>query len=314
MGGCKIILAGFVLSCFLAKTVSIVAVFTPPLGLFSILAHWQDQTRFSCELMSPYNGDSFYHGVSSRGEVTKTPWESIGGNTCHNGTDVVDISIGGQYQNVCWLDPLMLIPLSLPQTCIFVICIATTRLLLVLMAKYWLSEDFKREFTLCERILHDNIGATPLTTDWEEGKTLQEMRKKYYEQRLEMVVLLIIDFLENLILLVPVTMTFRKIHECHTLLQDSIGVSGAETASYENCLTLVVLAYIWMFLALFLELVLFYVYNHYMHLWRKILKEAINLKKQVANVEESKDNFLGHISNSEEQINAEEVGMETCPV
>ena len=58
----SVLLVFIMFACLLGKFVSIVAVFSPPLGLFSILGHWKkQQIPFSCAVMSPPNGDGFYY-------------------------------------------------------------------------------------------------------------------------------------------------------------------------------------------------------------------------------------------------------------
>ena len=49
----------FVLSTLVTKYLSLVAVFTPPLGLLSTMAHWEEQQKpFSCSLVRPPWRDS----------------------------------------------------------------------------------------------------------------------------------------------------------------------------------------------------------------------------------------------------------------
>ena len=192
--GCKLTLAGFVFSCFLGKMVSIVAAFTPPLGLFSILGHLQEQRKpFSCAVMLPPSGDGFYHGVNRRGELTKTSWTSIGGVVCQNGSRLVDVLNTTQDDQDWKPDPASYIPFDLPFTCLLVAFLGIIRLLAVYAAKYLLSEDFGAETSFCQqicRIIHNNIGATPLTSEWENATTLPEIGRKFFSQKLEMVALL----------------------------------------------------------------------------------------------------------------------------
>ena len=47
------------MSCLVTKYLSLVAVFTPPLGLLSTMAHWEEQQKpFSCSLVRPPWRDS----------------------------------------------------------------------------------------------------------------------------------------------------------------------------------------------------------------------------------------------------------------
>ena len=65
------------LSTLLTKYLTLVAVFTFPLGLFNTAGHWQTmQTPYSCAVLDNYEDyDGFYPGVDPEtGAVVNTSW------------------------------------------------------------------------------------------------------------------------------------------------------------------------------------------------------------------------------------------------
>ena len=64
----------FVLFTLLPKYLSLVAAFTPPLGLLNTMGHWTTlQTAYSCSLLSRQE-DGLHWAVSPAGDVTNTSW------------------------------------------------------------------------------------------------------------------------------------------------------------------------------------------------------------------------------------------------
>ena len=62
------------MSCLVTKYLSLVAVFTPPLGLLSTMAHWEEQQKpFSCSLVRPPWRDS-QDGLYWSKENVSTNW------------------------------------------------------------------------------------------------------------------------------------------------------------------------------------------------------------------------------------------------
>ena len=276
--GGQLALTGFAFFCLLAKSTGIVAASTSALGLFSSLGHWQErQKAFTCAAVFPPNGDGNYYGLNMIGEQMKTPWTSFGVKVCQNGsTDFVDIltknATDWQPESTPfynWFD--------LTTTCWFVLCLGLFRLLAVYAAKHLLSEDFRKvaiSTRLCH-ILYKNLGACPVTfSEWEKATTFPDIWKKYVQERREMWALLVIDFIENLVLLVPLTLSFISMTEYHALLEDTIGVTDIEQTSYRNCLHLLIFSYSIMASSLVLCIVLYHVYNHHVHLWKSLLNEA----------------------------------------
>ena len=281
----QLVLVSFVFFCLLAKATSIVSVFTFPLGLFSSLGHWQEQQKpFTCTAMFPPRGDGFYHGVDRSGELIKKPWSSIGGNICQKGPkEFFDIRTN---QTVADWQPEsapFYNSFDLTSTCIAVLCLGVFRLLAIYTAKYLFSEEFRNETfsSRIEHILHNNIGACPVTfTVWENATTFPEIWKKYNQEWNEMLALIVIDFVENILLLVPLTLTFRNMAEHHALLLDTIGVRDIEVTSYKNCLFLMIFSYSIVTSSLVFKIVLYNVYNNHAHLWKTLLAEARKIWKE----------------------------------
>ena len=273
----SIVLILFIFFCLLGKLVSIITVFSPPLGLFSILGHWkEEQTPFSCTVMSPPEGDGFYYGALD-GKVTKRSWTEIGGTIC--------IDEIGHYVNIesgnftKWKpkDASSYFPLDLVATCTYVTIVAIVRLLAVYIAKILLSPAFKTS-SLARRLSHifyQSTGAVPLTfSSWEDANNLPDIWLMYSQENREMMALLTINVCENILLLVPMMATFYYIADRHSTLQSTIGNSQQEEKSYTNALMLLVGSMVAVLGSFFLEIILFLSYYRYAHLKKALLTQT----------------------------------------
>ena len=300
----KILLYLFVFCTLLPKYLSLVAIFTPPLGLFSILGHWQtQQIPYSCSLVLHPDGDGLYRSVNDMGQIIVTNWSSIAGEFCINGSEFVRLSNKEPVPDWSPVSSKAYIPMDLPMTFLVVLCVTFIRMILVLLSKLnFAKNSFNKESKL-DKFLHilQNSGAIPLTSvNWEESNTLSVMRTKYLQQKKEMVSMLALHCLENLIFLLPLTLTFIKIYNRHSLLEDSVGLLAIEKLSYNNCVMLLSTSYTVVVTSFFLQTVLFSLYSRYGQMWKCLLEAAL---------EESKE-FTEETGQTE--IQEKETCVETC--
>lgn len=276
----SILLILFIFFCLLGKFVGIVTVFSPPLGLFSIHGHWKAQQKpFSCALMDPPNGDGFYYGASEE-EVKRTSWMDISGNTCKDGQTYRDIVTGLETN---WDPQEVSIFMNLQETCLFVCAIALIRLLAIFVSKRLISTSF-RESKCVDKISHmiyNSLGAVPLThCTWEDATTFHEIGLKYQQENKEMMTLLAINLFENILLILPMAITFPSIVERHLTLQRSIGVTDLESRSLRNSVLLVVCSLVAVVGSYVLEIILWQAYYRHGHSQKILLNQARNLSKE----------------------------------
>ena len=92
--------------------------------------------------------------------------------------------------------------------------------------------------------------------------------------------LLAINLFENILLILPMAITFSSIVERHLTLQRSIGVTDLESRSLRNSVLLVVCSLVAVVGSYVLEIILWQAYYRYGHSQKILLNQARNLSKE----------------------------------
>ena len=160
------------------------------------------------------------------------------------------------------------IPLELPATILYVFGLVLLRILAIAAAKKFLLKarpDW--QFLLL------NIGATPVTSaGLERAENFQEMWRNYLAQFQETLLLLAAHAVENLLLLVPLAITFYKVAARHALLTQSVGTVQSEEESYRNCLVLLLASLGTALVSLPLQAGVFWLHIHHGVMWKEALQ------------------------------------------
>ena len=127
-------------------------------------------------------------------------------------------------------------PFDLHQTCLFIVCLVTTRMFnIILVKKFWFRDEQKMPLMTRWNYIVWNVGATPVTCiELEGAKSFRELGEKLKLQFKETLFLLTCHFWENILLVVPLFLTYQKISARHHLLARSVGVLPIEVESHEN--------------------------------------------------------------------------------
>ena len=160
------------------------------------------------------------------------------------------------------------IPLGLPATILYVLGLVLLRILAIAAAKKFLLKTRPDwQFVLL------NIGATPVTSaGLERAENFQEMWRNYLAQFQETLLLLAAHAVENLLLLVPLAITFYKVAARHALLTQSVGTVQSEEESYRNCLVLLLASLGTALVSLPLQAGVFWLHIHHGVMWKEALQ------------------------------------------
>ena len=96
----------------------------------------------------------------------------------------------------------------------------------------------------------------------------------------EMLALSGIHLVENMLMMIPLTLTFVKISARHALLEHSIGVTAMETYSMDMSMALLLVGYLVAVLSFILEDIVYYIYHKYFNIWGMLLRDADTLEKE----------------------------------
>ena len=106
---------------------------------------------------------------------------------------------------------------------------------IILVKQFWFRDEQKMSLMKRWNYIVWNVGATPVTCiELDRAKSFKELREKLQLQFNETLFLLTCHFWENILLVVPLFLTYQKISARHHLLSRSVGVLPIETESHEN--------------------------------------------------------------------------------
>ena len=196
------------------------------------------------------------------------------------------------------------IPLDLPATILYVLGLVLLRILAIAAAKKFLLKarpDW--QFLLL------NIGATPVTSaGLERAENFQEMWRNYLAQFQETLLLLAAHAVENLLLLIPLAITFYKVAARHALLTQSVGTVQSEEESYRNCLVLLLASLGTALVSLPLQAGVFWLHIHHGVMWKEALQLVRADQQERARLEALHLKKLNEVASQLEQRKLENIG------
>merc|ERR1719470_161460 len=137
----------------------------------------------------------------------------------------------------------------------------------------------------------ENVNFPYAFLDWDSlPGTIQEHKDRLQKVAKEVSAVMAVNFIFNLLLLVPLFYTVTNIWERHALLGRTIGTKEEENISNENAtfwLTVVTSLY---FLLSIMELCLYLFYNFKAHPWKDIIQETNDSSMKPATVKKGKVN------------------------
>lgn len=180
----------------LRRILSIIAMFAPSMGLFSLLNHWS------------YEQIPFRVRQEYAKKLTIHPDDKIS----LYGLD--ETFFWTEYDRWNYADPFRPIPphyshytlLSLQTTFITFLALSVLQFLAIGFAKVWISNEFSQEQLKTNKIIHvlENLNLATPFKDWDDGNhTIAEFRARFKVMCKEMIATFIINFIFTLIMMIP---------------------------------------------------------------------------------------------------------------
>ena len=193
----KLVVLAWASFATLRRILSLVTMFIPSMGLFSLLHHWKwEQVPFEiAEKVSP--GDK----ISLFGLNETVLWSQL-----HRWSD----GSPPNYKNYTLL--------TLQETFIALIVLSIVQFIAIIIAKICSSKDFREEEHKTNMFIHtlENINIPSPYRDWDDGDySVQQFRKRASAVRKEMIWTQAINFIATLLMMVPLWYTgIRNIVNC----------------------------------------------------------------------------------------------------
>ena len=178
----------------LRRILSLITLFIPSMGLFSILHHW----RWEKVQYSKFFTDRLDFKVSLFGLNETVYWSQL---------DRWDYS-DPQYPSP---PPYTLFTLlTLQHTFIALIVLSTLQFIAIFALKIWISKDFREEYHWTNKGIHvlENLNFASPFRDWDDGDySIQEFKERSNSVKKEMFGTQAINFLATIIMLLPLWLT-----------------------------------------------------------------------------------------------------------
>ena len=152
--------------------------------------------------------------------------------------------------------------------------IACLHTLFILLVKCFTNYDNFKNQNMIDKIIHalENIQIPAPMKDWDEDSgTIKEHKKRREKVEIEMNATILANFLVHCVMLFPLEILVKKVHERHTILGKSIGALPKEIEAYETIKILSPLCYCFLILGTLTQLVLYLIYNRKFHPFKDIL-------------------------------------------
>ena len=185
----KLVVLAWASFATLRRILSLVTMFIPVMGLFSLLNHWKwEQVPFEiAEKVSP--GDK----ISLFGLNETVLWSQL-----HRWTDGSPPNYN-QYTL-----------LNLQETFIALIVLSVLQFIAIIVVKSCISKDFREEEHKTNKILHtlENLNFASPYRDWDDGNyTVQQFKERVGPVRSEMIWTQAINFIASLLMMLPLWYT-----------------------------------------------------------------------------------------------------------
>ena len=295
----RIVASLYSLCGLITRVVGMILYFAVPLGLFSLLRHWQGEqvpwSWFTLDFVSPdglmFVGDNegFVWNEVDRwiknGTLFVTITDEFGETDLRPNPDYYiaapDVTL---YTGLTWL----------PYLYIFFAHVAI-HTLVIFIAKFKLSQVFKHGFNLLDKFIHslENTNLPFNCQEWDDGKgDAEEHRRRMCLNWKEGLIIIIINSVFNSFLLVPLyylgnykNIFLRLNHFCckcfffivyrmqerHDILSRTIGYLDEEQEALDRGYMLLIGSTVTMVVGSLLQILFFYLYNGPFHPFANIL-------------------------------------------
>ena len=284
----------FSLCGLITRVVAIIMYFSVPLGLFSILRHWQGEqvpwSQYTLDFVTP-------DGLMFLGDNEGFVWNEVDRWT-KNGTAFISVdTYEGWIPNPNYFIAAPDVTLYIgftwqPYLYIFFAHIAIHSIV-IFVAKYKLSQVFKSGFNLLDKAIHslENTNLPFNCQEWDDGLgDAEEHRRRMHLNWKEVLVTIIINTVFNSLLLVPLyylgiyevffrvirsyTHFFYKVYkmqERHDILSRTIGYLDKEQEAMDTGYLLLIGSTVTIVVGSLLQIFFFYLYNGRFHPFANIL-------------------------------------------
>ena len=209
----------------LRRLLSSVAFFTPSLGLFSILHHWQaEQVPYSIRNIYAYKIK--YDDKITVYNMSETVYWRHLDRWNYNDMQKPEPPCYTEYTG-----------LSLQESSFAFLYLMIYQYAGLILVKLFISEDFMRRENFFEKFIHVllNMNLAFPYTDWDVGHySIEHFKQRYRKVTKEMIWCMIININVSLMMTLPLFYTFIKIKERHNFLIALIGTKIEEDTSMKN--------------------------------------------------------------------------------
>merc|ERR1719318_2213886 len=261
--------------------------FVPAFGLLDLLYHWNyEQTPFAVsESGKLTNKDTLYLHNSN-----PLPWAHLDRWIYADPEYEESLAENGKYEPV-FLGFKTSIPppytlytgLSLGQYFILFWVILAVHTIAIAYTKWFMSKDYRKTSYL-KMFVHalESLDFPNAFLDWDTlHGTIQAHKDRLQKVTKEVTAVMAVNFIFNLLLLIPMFHTVTNIWERHEILGRTIGTKEEENISNDNAtfwLTAVTSLY---FIFSIMELFLYMFYNYKAHPWKDIIQETKVTKEEL---------------------------------
>ena len=189
----KLVVLAWATFATLRRILSLVTMFIPAMGLFSLLHHWKwEKVPFEiAEKVSP--GDK----ISLFGLNETVLWSQLD-----------RWNYTGEFPSPPDYNVYTL--LTLQETFIALICLTVMQFIAIFIVKCCISKDFRQEAHKTNKVIHtlENLNIPSPYRDWDDGDySVQQFRKRAGAVRCEMIWTQAINFIATLLMIVPLWYT-----------------------------------------------------------------------------------------------------------
>ena len=279
----------------ITRVVAMITYFTVPLGLFSLLRHWQGEqvpwNYLTLDFVTP-------EGLMFLGDNEGFMWNEVD-RWIKNGTLFDPGAYGGFLPNPDYFvappDITLYIGLTWhPYLYIFFVHVAIHSIV-IFIAKFKLSLVFRYGFNLVDKIIHslENTNLTFNCREWDDGAgDAEEHRRRMHLNWIEGLVIIIINSVFNTSLMVPLYylgtdkkhwlkgnqfyckhffFIVYKMQERHDILSRTIGYLDEEQEALDRGYLLLICSTVTLVVGSLLQILFFFLYNGPFHPFANIL-------------------------------------------
>ena len=252
----------YAITTIIIKIGVIILFFTPSLGLFNLLRHYQGELYpYSIVMEQKINvfEDKMYYSNAEPiywSNITRFDYSDFD----HPKSPDISLYTGlsmGQYFMAFWI-------------------IALLHAILVIFVKKLTNPEVAREQSILDMIIHsmENTQIPAPMKDWDEGSgSIEEHRNRRKRVEIEMVVTILVNFVVHMVMLFPIDILARRVNARHEMLEETIGAFDKEIEAHQLINILRPLCFCLLILGTLIQVGLYFVYNRMFHPFKDILKK-----------------------------------------